>query len=149
MAAEHVATLQRIARVTPDQITPEVIADAKAASEAARECEHNYGHPMPHKSGDETWVDEDVDTTGGSTMPGDLCECCDLPPESCGKALEAAQRAEAKALRERLLQTPGSTAANWPLTCCYCGTRSGKGDPIRGSADGWYGLLCCPDGGVS
>lgn len=76
------------------------------------------------------------------------CDCCDLPVESCGKAIEDRQRAEAHAERERLLTLPGVIAADLAGRCARCHGRVEVGDPIRHErGQGWHGwrdLLCCP-----
>jgi hypothetical protein len=73
------------------------------------------------------------------------CDCCDLPAESCGRAIEQARRDELKALRQRALQQPGVVPARYPGTCPACRTPINPLDPVRRTEDGWTGVLCCPD----
>lgn len=79
-------------------------------------------------------------------MAEDLCTCCDLPPESCGKAAERRQRLDLKAQIERALDEPGVVAAKHVIRSCPgCRSEVPAGHPIRKSRDGWVGALCCPD----
>ena len=74
------------------------------------------------------------------------CVCCDLPVESCGKAVEDRQRAAAAAERDRLLALPGVFAAMFPGSCTGCGERFGAGEPIKRwsrDAPGVYVGPCC------
>jgi hypothetical protein len=81
---------------------------------------------------------------GADAPVADLCECCDLPPESCGKAAEQQQRRERKARRERALQEPGVVPARHPIPACPgCREPVLVGEPIRRTVDGWVGVLCC------
>lgn len=74
------------------------------------------------------------------------CECCDLPVESCGKALETRQRAEAKARRQRALASdPRAFPASYDGTCA-CGDRFKAGTPIVHTFDGWVDLVAHPEG---
>lgn len=61
---------------------------------------------------------------------GKRCVCCDLPVESCGRAIEAKQREDAAAER-RALTDRGWFAASWPGTCVECGTWFGHGTLIH------------------
>lgn len=74
-----------------------------------------------------------------------LCECCDLPTESCGKNAEVAQADAVRAARLRALAEPGTVAANFPGTCA-CGDRYPTGTPIRYHPDGWYDAVSHPEG---
>lgn len=71
---------------------------------------------------------------------GGRCICCDLPPSSCGKAIEAKQRREAAETRAARLATPGWHGALYAGFCLRCGDRFGVGEPIRQYAQGW---ACC------
>lgn len=74
------------------------------------------------------------------------CDCCDLPVESCGRAVERAQLAQLVAERRRLLALPGVIAAQYPGACSGCGERFVVGDPIarhEGRWNAWRSLLCC------
>ncbi len=72
------------------------------------------------------------------------CVCCDLPVESCGKATETRQRAQAARDRARLLGRDGWVAANYPGVCSRCGERFTAGTPIhRDLVDGTPGWRCC------
>ena len=68
------------------------------------------------------------------------CDCCDLPIESCGKAIENRRRAEAFLDRTRLLAKPGWFAAGYAGTCSDCGEHFDEGQPIHRARDGWS---CC------
>lgn len=72
------------------------------------------------------------------------CLCCDLPVESCGTAVAAAQAAEERAVRSRALEEPGVVAAAYPGNCATCGLRYAKGDPVGHTEDGWSMTICCP-----
>ena len=79
-------------------------------------------------------------------MSGDLCTCCDLPPESCGKAAERRRRLDLKAQIERALAEPGVIPAKHLIRSCPgCRSVVPPGHPIRRTVDGWVGALCCPD----
>lgn len=73
------------------------------------------------------------------------CVCCDLPLYSCGRTVEARQRAERAELRVVLLEQPGVTRAQYPGRCAICHEPVAPGDPIRPGRDegGWVGQLCC------
>lgn len=73
-----------------------------------------------------------------------LCDCCDLPIETCGKAAEARMADEIRAERERALAEPGVVGAKFPGRCATCSTGYGRGEPIRHTDDGWAGAICCP-----
>lgn len=81
-------------------------------------------------------------------MSDDRCECCDLPAYSCGRAVEARQRADEIARRKRLLSLPHTFGAMYPGICGICGERFAEGDPItrveaESSWNAWRALLCC------
>lgn len=71
------------------------------------------------------------------------CPCCDLPVESCGRAVAQQRDREARAQRERALNTYGTIPARFPGKCPGCGEWIDVGDPIRRTTDGWVGVLCC------
>ena len=73
------------------------------------------------------------------------CVCCDLPVESCGKAVEARQRNEDRAERVRLVKTPGAFFAQWPSRCVGCGDLFSAGDPIVRDGIGYRSLICCEE----
>jgi hypothetical protein len=77
-------------------------------------------------------------------MAEELCTCCDLPPESCGKAAEQRQRADLRAQIERALMEPGVVPAKHLIRSCPgCRSVVPAWHPIRKAADGWVGVLCC------
>lgn len=73
---------------------------------------------------------------------GERCECCDLPEEWCGKAVEDRKRKEAEAERARLLRLPGVVAAQYPSRCQDCQDHYSKGEPIRMGINGWVHAEC-------
>lgn len=77
-------------------------------------------------------------------MSDDRCTCCDLPAESCGKAIVERKRRELAAQIERALDEPGVYAAkHLTRSCPGCRSVIPKGHPIRKGPDGWIGVLCC------
>jgi hypothetical protein len=77
----------------------------------------------------------------------DLCTCCDLPPESCGRAAEQRQRRDVRAQIERALDEPGVIRAKFLIgSCPGCRSVVPAGHPIRKARDGWVGVRCCGDG---
>lgn len=68
-----------------------------------------------------------------------LCECCELPLASCGKAAETKQRQEAAAERKQRL-VDGWMEAKWPGKCLRCGEFFKPRDLIHPYAQGW---ACC------
>jgi hypothetical protein len=76
----------------------------------------------------------------------ELCECCELPLVSCGKAAEAKQRAQAKAVRATLLCRPGWFPSSFPGPCARCSEWFEVGTPIRKDVvKGWL-AECCSEG---
>lgn len=74
-------------------------------------------------------------------MP-ERCDCCDLLPESCGKAIEQRRRAEQLEAIKNL--PPGWFAAKFPGTCTNCGEDFDADTPITfsgGLFDRTY--VCC------
>lgn len=63
----------------------------------------------------------------------DYCTCCDLPPESCGKAAAIKQDAEKRKVDAELL-TRGWFRARFP-GICVCGEDFEAGTLIRGAGD--------------
>lgn len=76
----------------------------------------------------------------------DRCDCCDLPVESCGKAAEQRQRAEAQRERTMLLARTSWFEASYPGTCSSCGERFPAGEPITKHGGG-YKASCCDNKG--
>lgn len=73
------------------------------------------------------------------------CDCCDLPVESCGKAVEQRLRNQDANERLRALDVPGAARAVFPGLCCRCQEPIKIGDPIRWDTthhDGWLRYCC-------
>lgn len=73
------------------------------------------------------------------------CDCCDLPVESCGKALEQRQRDEAMRERKRLMSQPGARPAGFFGRCGRCDEQYGIGAiiaPPDPGTTGWLGPCC-------
>lgn len=73
---------------------------------------------------------------------GDRCDCCDLPVESCGKAIEKKRLKDAADEKTRLLTLPGFFEARYPGVCGHCGEHFDAGTPIRNYQYGW---VCCEE----
>lgn len=67
------------------------------------------------------------------------CDCCDLPVESCGKAAEQRQRAEAAQDRPPHGKT---VEARYTSRCAYCGEPMRMGSLI--TYDQEHGWCCDP-----
>lgn len=80
------------------------------------------------------------------TVRVERCECCGLLVESCGKAAEAKQKAEARARRVALLRRPGWFQSSFPGSCARCSEWFEVGTPIRrDKVKGWL-AECCSEG---
>ena len=75
---------------------------------------------------------------------GARCDCCDLPVESCGRAVEVRQRQEDANARSHALSLYGWFRAQYPGQCVQCGGHFKIGDPIC-ALDGGYKSYCCLD----
>lgn len=75
---------------------------------------------------------------------GARCDCCDLPVESCGRAVEARQRQELANARSQALALYGWFRAQYAGRCSQCGEPFKEGDPIC-AIDGGYKSYCCLD----
>jgi len=76
-----------------------------------------------------------------------LCECCDLPVSSCGKAAEDRQRAQDRRHRTWLVGQ-GWFASSYPGSCDNCGTPFKAGKLIHANGRGgmrWRSECCAPD----
>lgn len=80
------------------------------------------------------------------------CECCDLPVESCGKAVELRQRDEAAARRRALIATRRYFPSQYAGRCSSCHERYAAGALITPQlVDGerrWVSE-CCADEAVT
>jgi hypothetical protein len=74
---------------------------------------------------------------------GARCDCCDLPVESCGRAVEQRLRKEDANARSEALSAYGWFRAQYAGQCAGCGEHFAVGDPISYVADGKYKSYCC------
>lgn len=72
------------------------------------------------------------------------CDCCDLPVESCGRAIERRAEQEDANARWQALALYGWFRARFPGSCIDCGEPFKIGTPISYDAerDG-YRAYCC------
>lgn len=82
-------------------------------------------------------------SVGEVSAVGRRCDCCDLPVESCGKAVEDRARKEDANARSRALATPGWWQARWPGVCASCRSGFAEGDPITVAHNEGYISYCC------
>lgn len=69
------------------------------------------------------------------------CDCCDLPVESCGKAVEQRQRIERRAHVEEM-NRKGWIPSRYGGVCIECGHGYKVGGLIKGSIAGYKGECC-------
>lgn len=68
----------------------------------------------------------------------ELCDCCELPIKSCGRALEQRRLTEVRQRNRRVLAAPGVIEANFGGRCPDCSQTFHEGDPIARNADGLW-----------
>jgi len=75
---------------------------------------------------------------------GARCTCCDLPVESCGRAVEVRQRREDANARSQALSLYGWFRAQFPGSCVVCREPFAIGDPISYDSEReGYKSYCC------
>lgn len=69
------------------------------------------------------------------------CECCDLPSESCGRALEQQERVESARHRGSLVRA-GWFPAQYAGACGTCGEWFKEGSLIHAGPGAWEAECC-------
>lgn len=72
------------------------------------------------------------------------CICCDLPVESCGKAIEVKETALGREIRQAVAHTPGWSVAKYGGACERCREWYVVGEFITydKNALGWSATCC-------
>jgi hypothetical protein len=85
-------------------------------------------------------------TSRWSLTMADRCICCDLPIESCGKAVEDHEEALEREVRASILATPGWRVARYSGTCMACRQYDfAAGEPITQVVNVGWAAGCCFD----